>query len=82
MDEGFELPVMYRNEEIHFPAELLVMGYIYKIRVDVFGTPVLFEADEERNFRAIIEPSPEHRRKEPSKELLEAIANAIESIVR
>lgn len=55
MDEGFELPVCYRNKEFLLPASFLKAGYSYKIRVDVEGQPVFFEPDEERNWRAMVD---------------------------
>ena len=54
MDDTFELPVNYKNEELLFPAEFLRMGYSYKIKVDVYGQMILFEPDEERNWRAVV----------------------------
>ena len=35
----------------------LILGYTLKISVDVNGTEVLFEPDEERNYRAVMIPS-------------------------
>lgn len=82
MDEPFELPVNYNGTEILFPADLLVMGYIYKIRVDVYGQELLFEADEERNFRALIDPEKGNVFKTIDMELLQVIGQAIESLVK
>jgi hypothetical protein len=53
MDEGFELPVTYMSKELRFPARLIRFGYSYSIQVDVNGTIVSFEKDEERNWRAM-----------------------------
>jgi hypothetical protein len=80
MNEPFDLPVMHRGEEIFFPAQLKQFGYTHRFVVNVRGTEIFFEPDEERNYRAIIEQ--EKVDKEVSIELLQAIANAIESIVK
>ena len=53
MEEGFELPVRYNGKEMIFHARLITFGYIYKIEVDIGGTPVFFERDEERNWRVL-----------------------------
>ena len=82
MDELFDLPVSYKGIEILFPAELLVMGYVYKIKVDVYGQEVLFEADEERNFRALSDPENPDNWNAIDRELLQAIAHSIESLVK
>ena len=58
MDEEFEIPVVYKNQQLFFKARLLQLGlYTHKIRVDVYGTEVFFEVDEERNYRAYIDPT-------------------------
>jgi hypothetical protein len=82
MDKPFELPVTYKGAGLLFPAELLVMGYVYKIRVDVYGQELLFEADEERNFRALSDPEKAGTFKTIDRELLQAIAASIESLVK
>ena len=76
MNEPFELPVTYKDKELLFPARLLMLGYTHKFQVQVNGHEVLFEPDEERNYRAVINPE----QVESSKielELLKAIAEAI-----
>jgi hypothetical protein len=80
MNEPFELPVTYNGEELHFPAQLKQFGYTHRIVVDVYGTEVFYEPDEERNYRAIIDQ--EKISKQVSVELLKAIAEAIEGIVK
>lgn len=54
MYDPFELPVSYKGEELLFPAELKQIGYTHAIVVDVYGQEVLFEPDEERNYRAVV----------------------------
>jgi hypothetical protein len=56
MDE-FQLAVRYDGREISFPAKLLLMGYTHKIEVDIDGVKVIFEPDEERNYRALVNQS-------------------------
>ncbi len=57
MFDLFDLPVEYKGKEMLFPAELLPMGFRHKIKVNVDGTDILFEPDEERNYRAVIAAS-------------------------
>jgi len=54
MGEFFTLTVICKGEERQFDSELRVMGYTHKIAVNIDGTEVLFEPDEERNYRAVI----------------------------
>ncbi len=80
MNESFELPVIYKEEELQFAARLQQFGYTHRIVVDVYGTEVFFEPDEERNYRGIVEP--EQITKQVNADILKVIAEAIESILR
>ena len=83
MDESFEITAYYKNREIPFEAKLLRFGFSYKIQVIVEGQKILFEPDEERNYRAVIDTSIESAPgKEVDKDLLKAIAETIEGIVK
>jgi hypothetical protein len=79
MDGPFNIPVTYKGIEREFEATLQVFGYTHKFQVDVEGTPVIFERDEEGRYRAII--MPEYRGRLPENELLHTIALAIEQIL-
>ena len=82
MDEGFEIPVMYNGKEEQFPAKLLAYGYSYKIEVEINNSLILFEPDEERNWRAQSNPDDIEKNKKISTGLLEAIAHSLEEITR
>lgn len=55
MDQFFQLPVVYKQQQLHFQTHLIRYGYTYRFNVDVHGTNVYFEPDEEGGYRAIIE---------------------------
>lgn len=78
MDEGIELPITYNDKDYLFPARLIRFGYTYRIEVDVDGTIVSFERDEERNWRALINPETDNPKIEPG--LLNAIVQTLDSI--
>lgn len=80
MDDSFDLPVPVNGEERLFPAQLQQVGYTHRILVNVNGTDVAFEPDEERNYRAIVDP--EKTAGTIPTDLLKAIAEAIENIVK
>ncbi len=82
MDEEFELPVLYNNKELKFPVKLLNYGYSYKLEVDIDGTKVLFEPDEERNWRALLSWEDLNANKKISVELLKAITFSIEQVMK
>ena len=54
MDDQFELPVEYKGEHLLLNASSLVTGYNHKFNVDVNGLIIVFEPDEERNYRAVL----------------------------
>lgn len=82
MEEEFELPVVFNNKEQSFTTRLLNYGNSYKLEVDVEGTKVLFEPDEERNWRALISYEDVQNNKKINAELLQAIALAIEEVLK
>ena len=57
MDEEFELPVEYKGHQYLFKSTLLVFGFTHKFSVDVNGQVIIFEPDEERNYRPVISHS-------------------------
>jgi len=80
MEEVFYIPVVYKGTEQQFEAVLQQWRYGYAFHVKVGETIVIFERDEEGNYRARIPP--EEKGKVPDKELLQAIGEAIEGILK
>ena len=79
MDEKFQLPVEYKGEELALNASLLVTGFTHKFIVDVFGQEVIFEPDEDRNYRAIIPYEEIGKNKNIDQGLLKEIASVTSS---
>jgi hypothetical protein len=83
MEEEYKIPVVYKNQQLYFKAIVLTLGlYTKKIQINVNGTAVLFEVDEERNYRAYIDPTNREAIDKADKKLLQAIIEAIELIIR
>ena len=82
MEESFQLPVLYKGEELLFDARLHIRGYTHKIQVEVNGQEIFFEPDEEKNYRAVFHNPDNEVNKKTDVELLKAIAETIESIIR
>ncbi len=80
MFDLFELPVEYNGKEMLFPAELLPMGFTHKIKVTVDGTEILFEPDEERNYRAMIANTDMDKPVHLNKNLLEVICTTLDEL--
>ena len=54
MAENFTIEVDYNGDQQSFTGELRKLGYTHKLFIDVNGVEVVFEPDEERNYRVII----------------------------
>ena len=81
MNESFDIPVIYKDKELNFPARLLQFGYTYKFLVDINGIEVFYEKDDEGNFRAIVDPTKMDTNK-LDVSLLQAIAASLEEMFR
>ena len=79
MDEPFFIPCRYKGVDREFTATFQAFGYTFRFHVDVDGTDVIFERDEEGNFRAIIPP--DSPKSPPDRNLLQEISTAIEQIL-
>ena len=82
MDENFDIDVLYNDEELTLPCKLLKFGYSYKIEVDLRGTKILFEPDEERKWRASIPYEEINSNKKIDKSLLTTIASTIDELLK
>ena len=82
MEDVFEIAVPYKNGEVIVPARLLVQGYTYKIEATINGSPIWFEPDEERNFRAVFPPDAEASATPPDGALLQAVATALQEALQ
>ena len=57
MEDRFSIDVVHNNKEVIFDAHLVTIGYIPQFHILINGIEVVYEPDEERNYRAIVEPS-------------------------
>jgi hypothetical protein len=53
MTDEFTLSIIYRGEERHFPAKLLLHGFTHRFQVSLPETEVFFEPDEEGSYRVV-----------------------------
>ncbi len=82
MNEAFDLPVSYNGSEMLFPAYLQQSRYSFRFAVDVYGQEVFFERDEEGGYRALIDLEQVDANKKLDAHLLQAIADAIEAVLK
>lgn len=53
MTESIILPVPYLGTTHEFPLELVTLGYTYQLHILVEGRTLIFEKDEDREYRVI-----------------------------
>ena len=82
MAYDLEVSVTYKNKEMIFYSKFIQFGYSYKFEVDVNGTMIFFEPDEERNFRAMIDPTIDHANHKIDKELIQLIAETLVEMLK
>ena len=56
-------------------------GFTHKFIVEVFGQEVIFEPDEDRNYRAIIPYEDINKKRNIDQELLKEIASVIHALI-
>lgn len=82
MDDLFQIPVVYKDKELLFPARLITKGYIHQFLVEVFEQEFVFEQDDSGDYRALVDTANLDQAKKTDVELLKAIAAAIETILK
>lgn len=55
--DHFDLDIEHRGQTKTFHGTLRQYGYSYRFTINVDGSEVVFEPDEERNLRAIVPPA-------------------------
>ena len=80
MEDTFDIPVIYKGKDLLFTGQLLHLGYIHKIAIDVNGEQILLEKDDEGNYRAVLANI--ESQSKTDKDLIRAIVESFEMIVR
>jgi hypothetical protein len=80
MNELFTITVSYLGEEHSFEARLITVGYGHKFFVMINGIEVIYEPDEERNYRAILNEADRAKVKESDAGLIKAVGDKIQAI--
>lgn len=81
MEDSFIIPLTFQGEELELEGRLHLLGYLHKIEVQVNGTAVLFEPDEERKYRALVSIEQVEKSRNLNPALLKAIAEKLDSLL-
>jgi len=80
MDESFTITVLLNENEYSFDARLVTLGYTHRFYVMIKGMSVIYEPDEARHYRAILQDMPQASVKHNYIDMVKAVADKIESI--
>jgi len=80
MDESIPISVFIDECEYEFQARLVTMGYTHKFYVVINGMEIIYEPDEERNYRAIFTEVTHGAINGRDTELIKAVGNKIQSL--
>jgi hypothetical protein len=80
MDNSFDIEVQLQEKTYSFQGRLEAAGYTHRFHVLINGLEVMYEPDEERNYRAIINPADQHKIREIDMELIKLVGEKIQSI--
>jgi len=79
MEHYFDLPVKYKSEELNFKGRLSTFGYTYNFYIIVNGQELVFEKDDDGQYRVIHETYELHTMVDT--ELLKAIVSGLNDLV-
>lgn len=80
MANEFEINVRWRGKEFCFPARVVYLGYIYKIEVHILGTLIIFDKDEDREWRALASHDTLSINNKIDFDLIELVIDSIKSL--
>lgn len=79
MEHEFSLPVMYKGEEVDLEGKWILAGYVSKFHVLIKGQEVVFEQDDEQNYRAL-QYEPDANKEPLETELIQAVIVSLEQL--
>ncbi len=77
---GIDIPVTYKSNELTFKGTYMKFGYTHKFEVEVEGNNILFEPDEEGNYRAVANAVKMDNIKNVDADLLKQIASTLNTL--
>lgn len=77
--DALEIPVTYNGEDLCLKAHVVRFGYVHQIVVDLSGSKVTIERDEEGNYRAL-EDQEKLKNSKVDVELVKAVITVLQSL--
>ncbi len=80
MADSFGIEVEFKGKVYDFEAQLVSTGYTYKFCVIINGIEVVYEPDEERSYRAMVNGTDQAKISDLDRELIKLTGSILESI--
>lgn len=80
MENNFIIEIEAGKEKLIFDARLDTIGFVHRVLINVSGIDVIFEPDEERNYRAIINSNSVNKITEADKQIIILLGEKLESL--
>jgi hypothetical protein len=77
--EPMLLPVDYNGEELEFEMTIQ-QGYVPRVQIIIDDIPVIFEADNDDQYRALVSPEQTGKSTHLTTDLLQAIAEQLQKL--
>ena len=77
--DTLEIPLTFKNEELSLKAHVVRFGYVNHVIVDLGGTQITIERDEEGNYRALGNPEKMQASK-VDVDLIKAVVGVLQSL--
>ena len=79
MEDSFVIEIDFEGRKYSFETRLATVGYTHKFCVVINDLEVIYEPDEERNYRALLNETDQGKVKDLDKELIKLVGEKIEA---
>jgi len=80
MEDSFVIDVAIGGKEYNVEVRLISTGYMHRFIAMINDTEVIYEPDEERNYRAIVNEAAISKLRDADKELIKAVAERLREL--
>ena len=80
MEDGLSIDVVVAGKEYTIETRLAAVGYTHRFYVLINGIEVMYEPDEERNYRAVLNNADHAKVNDHDMALIKAVGEQIEAI--
>lgn len=80
MQNSFEIPITYSGKDLLLKASVKTYGYTPRVEIEIDGSVIIFEQDEEEKYRAVVSAEDLDNNKHVDVELLRLITEVLNSV--